>query len=63
MLFEEGCGVWRERRLTQEAAAHLLGVCPRTFRCRAECWEEQGADGLWDQRLLRALHQAGQIRL
>ena len=27
-----GGGGWRERRLTQEEAARLLGVCERTFR-------------------------------
>ena len=32
MLFEEVYGAWTERRLTQEEAAELLGVCPRTFR-------------------------------
>ena len=28
MLFEEVCGTWTERRLTQEAAAELLGGLP-----------------------------------
>jgi hypothetical protein len=32
MRFKEACGGWRERRLTQEEAARLLGVCERTFR-------------------------------
>ena len=32
MLFEEVYSVWTERRLTQEEAAQLLGMCSRTFR-------------------------------
>ena len=32
MRFEEACGGWQERRLTQEEAARMLGVCERTFR-------------------------------
>ena len=30
MRFEEACGGWQERRLTQEEAAQLLGGCERT---------------------------------
>ena len=30
MRFEEAYGGWQERRLTQEEAARLLGVCERT---------------------------------
>ena len=41
MVFEEGCGVWTERRLTQEDAAELLGGLPRTFRR----WAERCAGG------------------
>ena len=32
MRFEEACGGWQERRLTQEEAARLPGVCERTSR-------------------------------
>ena len=32
MRFKEAYGGWQERRLTQEEAARLLGVCERTFR-------------------------------
>ncbi len=51
MLFEEGCGVWTERRLTQEEAAHLLGVCPRTFRRWADRHEKSGIEWLRERRL------------
>ena len=30
MLFEEVHSVWTKRRLTQEEAGQLLGICPRT---------------------------------
>ena len=56
MLFEEVYGVWAERRLTQEEAAELLGVCPRTFRRWSERWEEDGIDGLRDRRVSGASH-------
>ena len=61
MLFEEVYGTWTERRLTQEEAAELLGVCPRTFRRWAERWEEDGLDGLRDRRLLGASHRAAPV--
>ena len=61
MLFEEVCGTWTERRLTQEEAAELLGVCPRTFRRWAERWEEDGIDGLRDRRLAGASHRAAPV--
>lgn len=32
MRFEEVYADWQDRRLTQEEAACLLGVCERTFR-------------------------------
>ena len=32
LRFEEAYSSWTERRLTQEEAARLLGVCERTFR-------------------------------
>ena len=58
MRFEEACGGWQERRLTQEAATRLLGVCERTA-CPRESGgfrryvdrEEEGLDGLVDKRL------------
>ena len=61
MLFEEVCGVWTERRLTQEEAAELLGVCPRTFRRWSERYGEDGIDGLRDRRLSGASHRAAPV--
>ena len=40
MRFEEACGGWRSRRLTQEEAARLPGVCERTA-----CSREGGGSG------------------
>ena len=51
MRFEEAYGGWQERRLTQEEAARLLGVCERTFRRYVDRYEEEGLDGLVDKRL------------
>ena len=54
MRFEEAYGVWTERRLTQEEAARMLGVCDRTFRRYIDRYEESGLDGLLDKRLTQA---------
>ena len=51
MRFKEAYGGWQERRLTQEEAARLLGVCERTFRRYIERYEDEGLDGLIDKRL------------
>ena len=60
MLFEAVCGVWTERRLTQEAA-ELLGICPRTLRHWVGRYEEHGIDGLRDRRLSCASHRAALV--
>ena len=49
--FEEAFGGWTEKRLTQEEAARLLGVCPRTFRRHVDRYHEDGLDGLIDKRM------------
>ena len=51
MRFAEAYGGWQERRLSQEEAARLLGVCERTFRRYVDRYEEEGLDGLVDKRL------------
>jgi len=53
MRFEEAYFGWCERRLSQEEAAQLLGVNERTFRRYICRYEEEGLDGLFDQRLMR----------
>jgi transposase len=51
MRFEEAYEGWQARRLTQEEAARLLGVCERTFRRYLDRYEEAGLEGLIDKRL------------
>lgn len=54
MRFEEVYGGWQERRLTQEEAARVLGVCQRTFRRLVNRYEDCGLEGLMDRRLSQA---------
>ena len=49
--FIEALDGWAEKRLTQEEAAHLLGVCSRTFRRHVDRYHEDGLDGLIDKRM------------
>ena len=51
LRFEEALSGWTEKRLTQEEAARLLGVCARTFRCHVDRHEEAGLDGLVNRRM------------
>ena len=51
MRFEEVYESWTKKRLTQEEAAELLGVCARTFRRHVNRYEDEGLDGLIDHRL------------
>lgn len=54
MHFEDILSIWTERRLTQEEAARLLGVCERTFRRYIDRYNEGGLDALMDKRLMQA---------
>lgn len=51
MRWEEAYEGWTVKRLSQEEAAQLLGVCSRTFRRYIDRYEEEGLDGLLDKRL------------
>jgi transposase len=51
MHFEEVFNIWTEKRLTQEEAARMLGVCDRTFRRYLGRYHEGGLDALLDKRL------------
>ena len=48
MRFEEALDAWTEKRLTQEEAAQLRGVCARTFRRHVDRYKEAG---LVDKRM------------
>ena len=59
MRFEEVYESWTKKRLTQEEAAELLGVCARTFRRYIDRYEDDGLDGLMDHRM----DQVSQLRV
>ena len=61
MRFEELYVGWQERRLSQEEAARVLGVCPRTFRRQISRYEENGLAGLNDKRLTQASHRRAPV--
>lgn len=61
MRFEEAYEGWTERRLGQEEAARLLGVCARTFRRYIDRYEEAGLDGLLDKRLSQVSHRRAPV--
>lgn len=52
MRFEELYERQQQRRLNQEEAAKILGVDVRTFRRWSRHYEEDGVQGLIDQRLV-----------
>ncbi len=51
MRFEEAYEGWSEGRLTQAAAAQILGMCERSFRRYLTRYEAEGLEGLIDRRL------------
>jgi len=61
MRFEEAYRSWTERRLRQEEAARLLGVCERTFRRYIDRYEDEGLEGLIDQRLSQVSHRRAPV--
>ena len=54
MRFESVYNQWTERRMTQEQAAEVLGICVRTFRRQIHRYEENGMEGLLDKRISQA---------
>ncbi|MGV8050808.1 MAG: ISNCY family transposase [Anaerolineaceae bacterium] len=61
MVFEQVYGGWQERRLTQEEAARMLGVCQRTFRRMIDRYEDGGLEKLSDKRLCQASHRRAPV--
>ena len=57
MRFKDTYEGWNKGRLTQEEAAHLLGVSDRTFRRYLLRYEEEGMQGLADKRLGQISHR------
>ncbi len=61
MRFEEAYSIWQSKRLTQEQAAQILGVCERTFRRYIDRCEDAGLDGLLDRRLQEVSHRRAPV--
>lgn len=57
MRFEEAYGDWKRKRLTQEEAARILGVCDRTFRRYIQRFDDGGMEALLDKRISQASHR------
>ena len=57
MRFEEAYEGWQAKRLTQEEAPQLLGVCERSFRRYVNHYDEAGLEGLIDKRLHQVSHR------
>lgn len=61
MRFEEAYTSWQDKRLTQEEAASLLGVCERSFRRYVGRYEEAGMEGLIDKRISEVSHRLAPV--
>ena len=61
MRFEEALELWQSKRLTQEEAAQLLGICDRSFRRYIDRYEEDGLQGLIDKRLDQVSHHSAPV--
>jgi len=59
--FEEAYDGWKERRLSQEEAALILGVSDRTFRRYVERYDDGGLEALRDQRISRVSHHRAPV--
>lgn len=59
--FREAYGGWRERRLSQEEAARILGVSDRTFRRYVERYDDGGLEALVDKRLSQVSHNKAPV--
>jgi len=51
MRFEKVYKGYQAKRLTQDEAAHLLGVCSRSFRRYMNRYEKTGLGGLYDKQM------------
>ena len=61
MRFLEAYEGYQCKRLTQDEAAMLLGVCARSFRRYMCRYEAEGLDGLLDKRLNQPSHQCAPV--
>jgi Winged helix-turn helix len=61
MRFEEAYEGWSAGRLTQAAAAQILGMCERSFRRYLSRYEAEGLEGLIDRRLERVSNRRAPV--
>lgn len=61
MRFEEAYDGWSKGRLTQAAAAQILGMCERSFRRYLSRYEAEGLEGLIDRRLEHASNRRAPV--
>lgn len=61
MRFEEAYVGWQKKRLSQDDAAEILGICSRTFRRYIVGYKENGLEGLNDKRLTQASHRRAPV--
>ncbi len=61
MRFKEAYEGYQSKRLTQDEAATLLGVCDRSFRRYRQRYEDSGMEGLLDRRLNEPSHRRAPI--
>lgn len=61
MRFKEAYYGWQEKRLSQQEAARILGICERSFRRYKDRYEEQGMEGLMDKRISQASHRRAPV--
>jgi len=61
MRFQEAYEGWQRRRLSQEEAARILGICERSFRRYRDRYEEKGMEGLMDRRISQASHRRAPV--
>ena len=61
MRFKDLYEKQQSKKLTQVEAADLLGMSERTFRRCSRRYEAEGAEGLADARLNKAVHNAAPV--
>jgi len=61
MKFKRVYTGWKTKTMTQEQAAEILGVSARTFRRYINRYTDDGLDGLYDKRIIKASHRRAPI--
>jgi len=61
MKFKRVYTGWKTKTMTQEQAAEILGVSARTFRRYIYKYDEDGLEGLYDKRIIKASHRRAPV--